>query len=109
MRILFSSFTFVLTLIVASIAFVATFLEFPGVMLQLTGWANQLSPVLQRAGLPNSYLVWVDVLLTGEKLVLLGYVLVTRVVFWLLGVVFGPLFGFGSERTVRDSAFHRWG
>jgi hypothetical protein len=109
MRIFFMSFTFLLTLIVAALAFVATVIEFPGVMLQLTGWANQLSPYLAKLGVSNNYLVWVDILLNGQKLVLLGYVLVTRIIFALLGIVFGPLFGFGGERPARDSAFHRWG
>jgi hypothetical protein len=109
MRMFFLSFTFLLTLVVASLAFVATVIEFPGVMLQLTGWANQLSPYLARLGVSNEYLVWVDILLNGQKLVLLGYVLVTRMIFALLGIVFGPLFGFGGEKQGRDSAFHRWG
>ena len=109
MRIFFLSFTFVLTLVVASLAFVATVIEFPGVMLQLTGWANQLSPFLAKLGVPNNYLVWVDILLNGQKLVLLGYILATRFIFALIGIVFGPLFGLGAPHPSRESAFNRWG
>lgn len=109
MRIFFLSFTFILTLIVASLAFIYTIIEFPGVMLQLDAWASQLSPYLTKIGVPNEYVVWVNILLDGKKLVLLGYVLMTRIIFALLGIVFGPLFGFGGEKPARDSAFHRWG
>ena len=109
MRILFSSFTFVLTLIVGSIAFAATAIMYPGIMRELIASAQQLPPYLSKLGLSNTYLVWTDILLSGDKLVLLGFVLATRIVFALIGIVFGPLFGFGAGHAERDSAFHRWG
>lgn len=110
MRILFSSFTFVLTLIVGAIAFAATAIEFPTIMRQLIEWAQHLPPYLAQLGLSDNYLVWTDILLSGDKLVLLGFVLVTRILFALLGIVFGPLFGMsGGGDQKSDSAFHRWG
>lgn len=110
MRILFTSFTFVLTLIVGAIAFAATAIEFPTIMRQFIEWAQYLPPYLAQLGLSDNYLVWTDILLSGDKLVLLGFVLVTRIVFALLGIVFGPLFGMsGGNDQKSDSAFHRWG
>jgi hypothetical protein len=109
MRILFTSFSFVFTLILGSIAFAATAIEFPSLMRELIGLAQQLPPYLSNLGLSDTYLVWTDILLSGDKLVLLGFVLATRIVLALLGIVFGPLFGFGSGRAEQDSAFHRWG
>jgi hypothetical protein len=109
MRILFSSFNFVLTLIVGAIAFAATAIEFPTLMRQLIEWAQGLPPYLSQVGLSDNYLVWTDILLSGDKLVLLGFVLVTRIVFAILGMVFGPLFGFGSAHASNDSEFNQWG
>ncbi len=109
MRILFSSLSFFVTLIVGAIAFAATAIEFPAIMRQLIGWAQQLPPYLAQVGLSDNYLVWTDILLSGDKLVLLGFVLVTRIIFALIGIVVGPLFGFGSGDQKNDSAFHRWG
>jgi len=109
MGILFSSFTFVLTLIVGAIAFAATAIEFPTIMRQLIEWAQQLPPYLSQVGISDNYLVWTDILLSGDKLVLLGFVLVTRIVFALIGMIFGPLFGIGPAHAGSDSAFNRWG
>lgn len=109
MRILWSSFVFILTLIVGAIAFAATAIEFPSIMRQLIEIAQQLPPYLAQLGISDTYLVWTDIILSGDKLVLLGYVLATRIIFALLGIVFGPLFGFGGADAGRESAFHRWG
>lgn len=108
MRLLFSSFSFVLTLFVGAIAFAATAIEYPTLMRQLIGWAQQLPPYLSQVGLSDTYLVWTDILLSGDKLVLLGFVIVTRIIFALLGMIFGPLFGVGQSQA-GDSAFNRWG
>ncbi|MGF1619891.1 MAG: hypothetical protein ACFCUR_04685 [Rhodomicrobiaceae bacterium] len=109
MRILYTSFIFVLTLIVGAILFAATAIEFPGIMRELIGWAQQLPPYLEQIGLSNTYLVWTDIILSGDKLVLLGYILVTRLIFALIGTVVGPLFGVGSAKNRNDSAFQQWG
>jgi hypothetical protein len=108
MRLLFTSFTFVLTLAVGAIAFAATAIQFPTLMRQLIGAAQQLPGYLSQVGLSDTYLVWTDILLSGDKLVLLGFVIVTRIVFALLGMIFGPLFGMGPAQG-SDSAFNRWG
>ena len=109
MRIIWSSFLFVLTLIVGAILFAATAIQFPGVMRQLIDWAQQLPPYLAETGLSNTYLVWTDIILSGDKLVLLGFVLFTRLLFALIGTVVGPLFGVGGSRQQDDSAFEKWG
>ncbi len=109
MRILWSSFMFVATLVVGAIAFAATAIEFPGIMRQLIEWAQQLPPYLESLGLSNNYLIWTDIILSGDKLVLLGFVLATRIVFALIGTVVGPIFGGGSARSRDQSAFEKWG
>jgi hypothetical protein len=109
MRLLFSSFTFVLTLAVGAVAFAATAIEYPTLMRQLISWAQLLPPYLSQVGLSDTYLVWTDILLSGDKLVLMGFVIVTRLVFALIGMIFGPLFGMGPAQAGGDSAFNRWG
>ena len=109
MRLLFSSFTFILTLAVGAIAFAFTAIEFPTIMRELIGAAQQLPGYLSQVGLSDNYLVWTDILLSGDKLVLLGFVIVTRIVFALLGMIFGPLFGIGPAQWAAISAFNRWG
>jgi formate hydrogenlyase subunit 4 len=100
---------FVFTLILGAIAFAATAIEFPGIMRQLIDWAQQLPPYLEGLGLSNNYLVWTDIILSGDKLVLLGFVLATRIVLALIGTVLGPIFGVGSKRSRDESAFEKWG
>ena len=109
MRILFTSFMFVLTLIVGAVLFAATAIEFPGLMRELISLAQQLPPYLAQLGLSNTYLVWTDIILSGDKLVLLGFILVTRLIFALIGTVFGPLFGVGGSKHHDESAFQQWG
>ncbi len=109
MRVMFTSFLFVLTLIVGAILFAATAIEFPGVMRQLIEWAQQLPPYLAQTGLSESYLVWTDIVLSGDKIVLLGFVLFTRILFALIGTVVGPLFGVGGRRREDESDFAKWG
>jgi hypothetical protein len=106
---MWSSFLFVLTLVVGAILFAATAIEFPGVMRQLIDWAQRLPPYLAQTGLSDSYLVWTDIVLSGDKLVLLGFVLATRLLFALIGTVVGPIFGIGGARERDDSAFEKWG
>ncbi len=108
MRVLWSSFMFIFTLIVGAIAFAATAIELPGVMRQLIEWAQQLPPYLSSLGLSNNYLVWTDIILSGDKLVLLAFVLATRLVFALIGTALGPLFGVGAK-SKSESAFQKWG
>lgn len=104
MRVIWSSFIFVLALVVGYIAFQAFALQSPGSMRSLIEWSQQLGPYLQSHGVPGTSLVY----LTGDKVVLLGFILVTRLVFALIGTIVGPLFGVGQGRA-DESAFQRWG
>jgi hypothetical protein len=116
MWILFRSFTFVLTLVVGAIAFAATAIEFPGIMRELISVAQLLPAYLSQLGLTDRYMVWIEILLSGDKLVLLGFVLATRILFAIVGGVIGPLFESGAPRASfvempggRSSPFHKWG
>src|SRR5262245_24039186 len=99
MRLMFSSFYFVITLVSGAIAFAATAIEFPGIMREFIAIAQKLPAYLSTFGLSDQYMVWIDILLSGDKLVLLGFVLATRLFLTILAGVFGPLFDGGSPRT----------
>jgi len=105
MRLVFSSFSFFFTLVIGAVLFAFLAIEFPTIMRQLIDGGQQLPRYLSSLGLSDRYMIWVDILLTGDKLVLLGCVFVTRIIFAMIGGVFGPLFG-GSRS---GSQFEGWG
>jgi hypothetical protein len=120
MRILFSSFTFVVTVILGAIAFAFTAIEFPAIMRDLIVYAQTLPAYLSSLGLSDNYMVWVEILLSGDKLVLLGFVMAARIVVAIVGSVLSPIFEGGSSSRTRSyvqqqqqqsqgSAFNGWG
>lgn len=110
MRILLTSFSFFVTLIVGAVAFALTAIEFPGIMRELIAYAQRIPGHLSTLGLSDSYMVWMDVLLTGDKLVLLGFVLVTRIIFAIFGAIFSRDGGATADGGApRSSPFNRWG
>lgn len=113
MRLLFSSFSFVATMVIGAIAFAATAINFPAIMRDLIGYAQQLPGYLTNLGLGPEYMVWVDILLTGDKLVLLGFIAAARVLVAVLTAVVAPgnsaRASFAPEGYGKASAFHGWG
>jgi hypothetical protein len=113
MRLLFTSVSFVLTLIIGAIAFAFTAIEFPAIMREFIAVAQMLPAYLSSLGISDQYMVWIDILLSGDKLVLLFFVLVTRIVFAILAGVFAPgdttRASFVGTPNARLSPFHKWG
>ena len=114
MRILFSSFSFVATLVVGAIAFAFTAIEYPAIMRDLIAYAQALPGYLSSLGVSDRYLVWIDILLSGDKLVLLGFILATRILFSMIrGIVGGgdqppARASFVAEKQ-QGSPFTGWG
>jgi len=115
MRIFFSSVSFVATLIVGAFAFAFTAIQFPGIMRELIEAAQKVPGYLSGLGIPDNYMVWVDILLSGDKLVLLGFVAVTRILFAIVGGILSPLDdtprsrSSGASRQKQVSDFDQWG
>lgn len=114
MRLLFSSFSFLVTMVVGALAFAFTAIEFPAIMRDLIAYAGTLPAHLSNLGLSDRYMVWLDILLTGDKLVLLGFILATRIVFAIVGGIVGPIAGDPAPRTFvarqdQGSVFNGWG
>jgi hypothetical protein len=119
MRFIFGLSTFVLTMILALIAFTYTAINYPTSMRDLLAGAQRVRDAVQLASLPDSYMVWVDIFLQPNQIVLVGFSIAMRIV---LGIVFS--FFPGARRTreapryetrpassppPRNSPFGRWG
>ena len=107
MRYLLSSFSFFFTLVIGALVFAALAIEFPAIMNELVRWANLLPGYLGDLGVPDQYMVWINILITGDKLVLLGIVLVTRIVLSLVLGAFVSLLGLSPVETSKSS-FDGW-
>jgi hypothetical protein len=105
-----ASLKFILTILLGAFAFAATAIQQPTLMRELLSIARQIPEHFTASGLSDEYLVWVDILLGGDKLVFIGYLVVARIVVGLLAGLLGSIFGFGMRRRpVRDeSPFAGW-
>lgn len=108
MRYMFSSFSFFFTLVVGALVFAALAIEFPSIMNELIVAAGRVPEYASNLGLSDRYMVWINILITGDKLVLLGIVLVTRLVLSLVIGAFVWLLGLAPIETKRSN-FDRWG
>jgi hypothetical protein len=105
-----ASVKFILTILLGAFAFAATAIQQPTLMRELLSVARQIPEHFEASGLSDEYLVWVDILLGGDKLVFIGYLIVARIVVGVLAGLLGSIFGFGMRRrTVREpSPFAGW-
>lgn len=107
MRFVFSYFSFFVTLVAGAVLFAFLAIEFPTITRQLMESAQTLPRHLSSLGLSDKYMIWIDILLTGEKLVLFGCILVMRLAVSLAGAAILPLTpGF---RSGAGSTFEGWG
>ena len=111
MRVLLSSFSFLATMVVGALAFAFTAIEFPAIMRDMMAYAGTLPAYLTSLGISDRYMVWLDILLTGDKLVLLGFIIATRIVFAIVGGIVsgGEPSRVSVARQGQGSAFTGWG
>ncbi len=114
MRLFFSLSSFAFTMILSLIAFTYTAIHFPTTMRDLLAGAQHAREQISTLGLPDSYMVWVDIFLQPNQIVLVGFAIVMR---FLIGLISG-IFGGGSSAHDPDSEssssrsgspFSRWG
>jgi hypothetical protein len=113
MRLLFSLSTFAFTMILSLIAFTYTAIHFPTTMRDFLAGAQHVRDQISLLGLPDSYMVWVDIFLQPNQIVLVGFAIAMRLVIGLIGTLFGGL-KFPSEPSSTASSssgspFSRWG
>ncbi len=116
MRLLFSVSTFAFTMLISLVIFTYMLIETPTTMRSLISAANYLRTEVTGLGvLPDSYMVWADVLLQTNQIVLVGISIVVRIVIALFTSIFGSRSGSetpvadGPERSRSGSPFTRWG
>lgn len=121
MRSLLSFLVFLLTLILGAFAFAYATIEFNDAMRDLTASAHGLPDRLQALGLGNQYVIWTDILLGGDKLIFLGFIIAARLFLTITGAFVGFVLGVHTEAPVsrrqpapargrgKASAFDRWG
>jgi hypothetical protein len=78
MRSLLSFLVFLLTLILGAVAFAYATTEFSGVMHKLAAAAHTLPDQLQAHGLGAQYADWANILLGGDKLIFLSFIIAAR-------------------------------
>ncbi|MFZ1106992.1 MAG: hypothetical protein WAN43_01410 [Rhodomicrobium sp.] len=119
MRFILSLSTFVLTMVLALIAFTYTAINYPTAMRDLLAGAQHVRDAVQLASLPDSYMVWVDIFLQPNQIVLVGFSIAMRIV---LGLLFSLFPGARRDREEQryastpasqpppsKSPFGRWG
>ncbi len=114
MRLFFSLSAFAFTIILALIAFTYTAIHFPTTMRDLLAGAQHVRDQISSLGLPDSYMVWVDIFLQPNQIVLVGFSILMRFAIGLIGSVFGVGSSGGDEDTKSSSSrsgspFSRWG
>lgn len=74
-------------MVLGAIAFAFTAMTYPSTMRQLMAGAEHLRNQLSTVGISDSYMVWIDILLQGDNLVLMGFIMVARIVMAILGAL----------------------
>jgi hypothetical protein len=117
MKLFFSLTSFAFTMILALIAFTYTAIHFPTTMRDLLAGAKHVQEDLSSFGLPDSYMVWVDIFLQPNQIVLVGYSIAMRFAITLIGSLLGVGGGGsdgggeagGSSRSTSGERYRRWG
>jgi hypothetical protein len=98
MRLFFSLTSFAFTMILALIAFTSTAIYYPTTMRNLLAGAQHVRDQISSLGLPDSYMVWVDIILQPNQIVLVGISIVMRLSLELLGTLISGRGSRGSSR-----------
>jgi hypothetical protein len=100
-KFLFTGFSFFFTIVLGAFAFAFTAMTYPSTMRQLMAGAEQLRNQLSALGIPDTYMVWVDILLQGDNIVLMGFIVLARIFVALVGSLFGRSGGDGRPPVWR--------
>ncbi len=110
LRFLFSIAVFIITMLLALFAFTYTAINYPSTMRELIAGAQHVRDQLQQAYLPDSYMVWVDIYMQPNQIVLVGFSIAMRILIALIGSIFGRRRPSGAAAPAASSSpFSRWG
>ncbi len=114
MRLFFSLSAFAFTMILALLAFTYAAIHFPAAMRDTLAGVQHVRDQVSLLGLPDSYMVWVDIFLQPDQIVLVGFSIAMRFAIGVIGAVFsGGRFpgepDSASSSSGSNSPFSRWG
>jgi hypothetical protein len=121
MKNLLSFLVFLLTLILGAVAYAYATLEFGDAMHNLSAAAHTLPNRLQSLGLSGQYAVWTNSLIDGDRLILLGFIVIARLFLTTAAAFIGFVLGVHTEDHAsrrqpaparsrsKASTFDRWG
>ena len=113
LKFILSILAFVLTMLLALFAFTYTAINYPTTMRDLLAGAQQVRDQVQQAYLPDNYMVWVDIFLQPNQIVLVGFSIAMRIVVGILGGILGRgrggRGGAAASSNAPSSPFTRWG
>jgi hypothetical protein len=112
MKLLFSLSSFAFTMILALVAFTYTAIHYPTFMRDLLAGAQHLREQISLLGLPDSYMVWVDIFLQSNQIVLVGFSILMRLIIGVIGSLLPgrtPSPPNISTPAPTSSPFSRWG
>jgi hypothetical protein len=109
MRLLFSLSTFAFTMILSLIALIYTAFHYPSAMRDMLAGAQRVRDFISSLGLPDSYMVWIDIFLQPPQIVLIGFSIAMRLAIDIIRSIFnGGRFPGGAD-AASSSPFSRWG
>jgi len=114
LRLFFSSFYFMATIAIAVAALIVTGIQFPDTLIVLKREADLLLNMVSDSYFEPRYALLREFVFDGKNVILIGYVIATRVVLALLRALLFPSDDYWDRR--RDerghdgkSPFNRWG
>jgi hypothetical protein len=115
MKLIFSSFYFTLTIAIAVAALIISGIEFPETVKTFKHAADHFLDLFSDAFLPANYALLREFVFDGKNVLLISYVIATRVVLAILRELFFPSDDYWDRRRIEreqnagKSPFHRWG
>lgn len=110
-RMLFSSLSFMLTMVLGALAFAFTAYQYPTFMLSLFSSAESLRNQLSNLGVSDNYLVWINIVLQGSNLVLMGFIALARIFVAIVAALFNrrsSSYSAPQGQAQSPSPFTRW-
>ena len=109
MRLLYSLSTFAFTMIVSLVALIYTAFHYPTTMRDILAGAQYVRDHISSLGLPDSYMVWVDIFLQPPQIVLVGFAIAMRFAIDIIRSILNGGRLPGGAAAASSSPFSRWG
>lgn len=92
LRILFSTSSIFLSLVLGALALALVGINYPEVLSMMIGWARQLKGALTSTGLAAKYNIWIELLLEERQLLFMFFTIGARIALAVVGSLFSSVF-----------------